>query len=318
MVLRKFVTVAAAALFCCALPGLIAHAQLQGTAAPTPPASTSMPPSAGTGTPSATSPAADPSLPAAAPPAPDAAPPMEPSPPPEDLAPALLPRDLTPWGMFMAADVVVKAVMIGLIFASVLTWTIWLAKSLELFGARRKLARAHDVLEAARSLGEVAKPASLASPQVARLIGAVESELRRSPDRRDVDGIKERIAARFERIEAAVGRRMQRGTSILATIGATAPFVGLFGTVWGIMNSFIGISKLHTTNLAVVAPGIAEALLATAFGLAAAIPAVVIYNMFSRSIAQYRALYADVAVEIMTLVSRDLVQRYPAAAPAAE
>jgi biopolymer transport protein ExbB len=80
-----------------------------------------------------------------------------------------------------------------------------------------------------------------------------------------------------------------RGTGVLATIGATAPFVGLFGTVWGIMNSFIGISKSHTTNLAVVAPGIAEALLATAFGLAAAIPAVVIYNVFARSIAGYRA-----------------------------
>ena len=119
-------------------------------------------------------------------------------------------------------------------------------------------------------------------------------------------------------LDALVGRQMLRGTGILATIGATAPFVGLFGTVWGIMNSFIGISKLHTTNLAVVAPGIAEALLATAFGLAAAIPAVVIYNMFSRSIAQYLALYADTSVEILTMVSRDLVQRYPAAAPAAE
>jgi biopolymer transport protein ExbB len=239
-------------------------------------------------------------------------------PPSMDIAPALLPRDLTPWGMFMSADIIVKAVMIGLVFASVLTWTIWFAKTVELVIARRRLARAHDVLETTRTLAEAAQPASQASPQVARLISAVESELRRSPDRRDVDGLKERIAARFERIEAGVGRRMQRGTSILATIGATAPFVGLFGTVWGIMNSFIGISKLHTTNLAVVAPGIAEALLATAFGLAAAIPAVVIYNMFSRSIAQYRALFADTSVEIMTLVSRDLVQRYPAAAPAAE
>jgi biopolymer transport protein ExbB len=101
---------------------------------------------------------------------------------------------------------------------------------------------------------------------------------------------------------------MMRATGILATTGATAPFVGLFGTVWGIMNSFIGISKLHTTNLAVVAPGIAEALLATAFGLAAAIPAVVIYNAFVRSITQYRALYADASVEILTLVSRDLSQ----------
>jgi biopolymer transport protein ExbB len=240
------------------------------------------------------------------------------APPAANTAAGLLPRDLTPWGMFMAADVVVKAVMIGLIFASVLTWTIWLAKTLELIGARRGLARAQGVLAEARSLAEAAKPASLVCRPVARLIAAVESELRRSPDRRDIDGIKERIAARFERIEAGVGRQMLRGTGILATIGATAPFVGLFGTVWGIMNSFIGISKLHTTNLAVVAPGIAEALLATAFGLAAAIPAVVIYNMFSRSIAQYRALYADTSVEILTMVSRDLVQRYPAAAPAAE
>jgi biopolymer transport protein ExbB len=220
--------------------------------------------------------------------------------------------------MFMSADIVVKAVMIGLILASVLTWTIWLAKTLDLIGARRRLARAHAVLRVARSLTEGAAPASRASPQVALLIEAYESELRRAPDRYDIDGVKERIAARFERIEARVGRIMLRGTGILATIGATAPFVGLFGTVWGIMNSFIGISKLHTTNLAVVAPGIAEALLATAFGLAAAIPAVIIYNMFSRSIAHYRALYADTSVEITTLVSRDLVQRFPAAAPAAE
>jgi biopolymer transport protein ExbB len=239
-------------------------------------------------------------------------------PPAMDIVPVLLPRDLTPWGMFMAADIVVKAVMIGLVFASALTWTLWLAKTLQLFNARRGLARANGALERAQTLADAVQPASEASPQVARLISAVESELARSPDRRDVGGIKERIAARFERIEAGVGRHMLRGTSILATIGATAPFVGLFGTVWGIMNSFIGISKLHTTNLAVVAPGIAEALLATAFGLAAAIPAVVIYNMFSRSIAQYRALYADTSVEIMTLVSRDLVQHRSTAAPAAE
>jgi biopolymer transport protein ExbB len=146
---------------------------------------------------------------------------------------------------------------------------------------------------------------------VRELIAAVETELHRSSDLRDSEGIKERITARFERIEARVGRKMMRATGILATIGATAPFVGLFGTVWGIMNSFIGISKLHTTNLAVVAPGIAEALLATAFGLAAAIPAVVIYNMFARSIAHYRALYADTSVEILTLVSRDLSQQQP-------
>jgi biopolymer transport protein ExbB len=220
-----------------------------------------------------------------------------------------LPHDLTPYGMFMSADIIVKAVMLGLIFASVLTWTVWLAKTIELVGVRRRLARAQRSLTAARSLAEAARAASASSPQVALLIRAVESELRRSPDLNDVDGIKERITARFERIEAGVGRRLMRATGILATIGATAPFVGLFGTVWGIMNSFIGISKLHTTNLAVVAPGIAEALLATAFGLAAAIPAVVIYNTFARAIANYRALYADASVEILTLVSRDLSQR---------
>jgi biopolymer transport protein ExbB len=308
--LRSLLRVVGAGFVCCLLLDGLLHAQApqQGTAAPAASVSTSAP--------------STPVAPALAPAADGTARPQDAAAAQSmDIASALLPRDLTPWGMFMSADIIVKAVMIGLVFASVLTWTIWLAKMLELVGARLRLARAHEVLAAARSLAEAAQSASVASPQVALLIAAVERELRRSPDRRDIDGIKERIAARFERIEAGIGRQMLRSTGVLATIGATAPFVGLFGTVWGIMNSFIGISKLHTTNLAVVAPGIAEALLATAFGLAAAIPAVVIYNMFSRSIAQYRALYADTSVEIMTLVSRDLVQRperYPAAVPAAE
>src|SRR5262249_48598418 len=120
------------------------------------------------------------------------------------------------------------------------------------------------------------------------------------------EGIKERVASRLERIEAKRGRMMVRATGVLATIGATAPFVGLFGTVWGIMNSFIGISKSQTTNLAVVAPGIADALLATAFGLFAAIPAVVIYNWFARQVATYRAQIGDASAEVLRLVSRDL------------
>ena len=99
---------------------------------------------------------------------------------------------------------------------------------------------------------------------------------------------------------------MMRGTGILASIGSTAPFVGLFGTVWGIMTSFVGIAKTQTTNLAVVAPGIAEALLATAIGLVAAIPAVVIYNVFARAISGYRQLLADASAEVRRLVSRDL------------
>ena len=217
-----------------------------------------------------------------------------------------LPRDLSPWGMFMAADIVVKAVMVGLAFASLLTWTIWFAKAFELLAARRQLRRAIEALNEARSLADAMTRLNGRGGDVAMLLRATETELRLSADAISAEGVKERIASRLERIEAAAGRRMIRGTGILATVGATAPFVGLFGTVWGIMNSFIGISKQHTTNLAVVAPGIAEALLATALGLVAAIPAVVMYNMFSRWTAGYRALQADAAAEILRLASRDL------------
>jgi biopolymer transport protein ExbB len=217
-----------------------------------------------------------------------------------------LPRDLSPWGMFMAADIVVKAVMVGLAFASVLTWTIWFAKALELMFARRRLHAAIEKLSHAKSWSEANVRTKGRDVGIAAMLRATDTELRMSADAHSASGIKERIASRLERLEAAAGREMIRGTGILATIGATAPFVGLFGTVWGIMNSFIGISKSHTTNLAVVAPGIAEALLATALGLVAAIPAVVMYNMFSRWIAGYRALHADAAAEILRIVSRDL------------
>ena len=217
-----------------------------------------------------------------------------------------LPRDLSPWGMFMAADLVVKAVMVGLAFASVLTWTIWFAKAIELMIARRRMRAAIDALNQARSWSEAIARMKGRDNGPAVLLRAADAELRLSADAMSPTGVKERIASRLERLEAAAGRNMIRGTGILATIGATAPFVGLFGTVWGIMNSFIGISKSHTTNLAVVAPGIAEALLATALGLVAAIPAVVMYNMFSRWIAGYRALHADAAAEILRIVSRDL------------
>ena len=217
-----------------------------------------------------------------------------------------LPRDLSPWGMFMAADIVVKAVMVGLAFASVLTWTIWFAKAIELLVARLRLRRAIGALDKVRSLADGIARLSTGDNGAAALLRAAETELRLSAGAIEPASVKERIASRLERLEAAAGRQMIRGTGILATIGATAPFVGLFGTVWGIMNSFIGISKSHTTNLAVVAPGIAEALLATALGLVAAIPAVVMYNLFSRWIAGYRALHADASAEVLRLVSRDL------------
>lgn len=254
--------------------------------------------------------------------APQATPAAEPAPPatsvPQTIAPApqtpavpqppitlSLPKDLSPWGMFMAADIVVKAVMIGLVFASVLTWTIWLAKAVELLLARRRLAEAIEALGKARTWADV-RGLQDGTDAASKLVAGADLELRQSADAMSPDGVKERIGSRLERLEAAAGRQMIRGTGILATIGATAPFVGLFGTVWGIMNAFIGISKSHTTNLAVVAPGIAEALLATALGLVAAIPAVVMYNMFSRWIAGYRALHADASAEILRLISRDL------------
>ena len=214
-----------------------------------------------------------------------------------------LPRDLSAWGMFMSADLVVKAVMVGLASASVLTWTVWLAKSVELMTARGQLRRAIRTLGEAGSFEEAANTINDRT-EAAALIHAAKEELRLSAGA--LADVKERIASRFERIEAVGGRAMIRGIGLLATVGATAPFVGLFGTVWGIMNSFIGISQQHTTNLAVVAPGIAEALLATALGLVAAIPAVVMYNFFSRWVSGYRALQTDASATIMRLVSRDL------------
>jgi biopolymer transport protein ExbB len=224
--------------------------------------------------------------------------------PPSVQGSVLLPRDLSPWGMFINADVVVKVVMVGLVIASVVTWTVWLAKTIELLKARRKLRAAVDALSAVKTVAG-ARQSNIEEP-VASFYAAAVDELRLSDGSMDKDGLKERIASRLERIEAAFSRRISRGTGVLATIGATAPFVGLFGTVWGIMNSFIGISKSHTTNLAVVAPGIAEALLATALGLAAAIPAVVIYNSFSRQITSYRAALADASASVLRFVSRDL------------
>ena len=221
---------------------------------------------------------------------------------------ATLPQDLSPWSMFMNADIVVKAVMVGLAFASLVTWTVWLVKALELFAAKRRARSATRKLERAASLEQArAEIESGWSRQgaVADLLQAATRETGRSTSLA-AEGVKERLAIALSRIEARAGRSMARGTGLLATIGATAPFVGLFGTVWGIMNAFIGISQSKTTNLAVVAPGIAEALLATALGLIAAIPAVIIYNVFARAIAGYRALLTDASGEILQHLSRDL------------
>jgi biopolymer transport protein ExbB len=217
-----------------------------------------------------------------------------------------LPRDLSPWSMFASADIVVKAVMVGLAFASVVTWTVWLAKSIELLFARRRVRTALHAIAEERSLAAATDRLTAHRGIAASFMAAAQQELKLSSDVVQREGIKERVASRLARLEAAAVRDMNKGTGLLATIGSTAPFVGLFGTVWGIMNSFIGISKAQTTNLAVVAPGIAEALLATAIGLFAAIPAVIIYNQFARWIGGYRGLLGDAAAEVLRLVSRDL------------
>jgi biopolymer transport protein ExbB len=229
----------------------------------------------------------------------------------------LLPRNLSPWGMFLNADIVVKAVMIGLAFASLVTWTVWLAKTIELRRAKMLGQRRLRMLEGGGALSEAVRACDGKRDAAAQLILSTAREAELSDGIVD-DGFKERVALRLERVEAAMTRQVSRGIGILATIGATAPFVGLFGTVWGIMNSFIGISESHTTNLAVVAPGIAEALLATAFGLVAAIPAVVIYNHLARVISGYRALLGDASAQLVLMISRGQASRVSALPRAAE
>ena len=218
-------------------------------------------------------------------------------------AAAAIPAQLSVGSMFAAADWVVKLVIIGLLFASLVTWTVFIGKTIALRKIAERQRRMNAAILSARSLAE----ARAKVPEAADLLDAATLELELSADAlHDPDGIRERVATRFVRLEAEQGRGLARGIHVLATIGATAPFVGLFGTVWGIMNSFIGIAENQTTNLAVVAPGIAEALLATGVGLVAAIPAVVIYNHFARRVAEQRAAAADRAAAILNIVSRDL------------
>jgi biopolymer transport protein ExbB len=228
--------------------------------------------------------------------------------PPETAAtvPAsTLPHDLSFSSMFLDATPVVKGVIISLLAASIVTWTVWLAKALELGASRRSLRRALSALSAAQSLSDVVKTGDRT---VDALLREATLELGQSKDLPEAN-VSGRIAARLERVQAAASRRALIGTNVLATIGSSAPFVGLFGTVWGIMASFISISQAQTTNLMVVAPGIAEALLATAFGLIAAIPAGIIYNAFARIIAGHRGLFGDAATLVLCLAGRDLDRR---------
>jgi biopolymer transport protein ExbB len=215
-------------------------------------------------------------------------------------------KELSPWSMFMSADIVVKAVMIGLAFASLVTWTAFIAKSFELSLVQRRLRSALKKIADTRSLAEAQFALGAKEGILPSLLAAAMREARQSAGISSDAGIKERAASSFAEIVRAESRRIRFGMGVLATIGATSPFVGLFGTVWGIMNSFIGISKSQTTNLAVVAPGIAEALLATAIGLVAAIPAVIIYNHFARLTKGYLELVSRASGAAGRLLSRDL------------
>ncbi|MET4258664.1 biopolymer transport protein ExbB [Bradyrhizobium sp. S3.12.5] len=220
------------------------------------------------------------------------------------IVPAM--KELSPWVMFMSADIIVKAVMIGLAFASLVTWTVFIAKSIELSVASAKLRSALKKVAEVRSLAEAQMALGSKEGILPSFLTAALREARMSAGLSSDTGIKERAASSFAEIVRAEQRRIRIGMGFLATIGSTSPFVGLFGTVWGIMNSFIGISKSQTTNLAVVAPGIAEALLATAIGLVAAIPAVIIYNHFSRVTKSYLELVSRASGAAARLLSRDL------------
>ncbi len=216
-------------------------------------------------------------------------------------------HDLSPWGMYLAADNVVKSVMIGLVLASLATWTILIYKTIQLRRAKKHSEQLYSHLCECASFDHIDMRDQ--QSQVLRLVQVCHQEFALSlKGVVSESGLKERVNARLERTKANILAQSNQGTGLLATIGSVAPFIGLFGTVWGIMNSFIGIAESQTTNLAVVAPGIAEALLATAMGLIAAIPAVMTYNFFTRVINSYKAVLTDITSALMILLSRELDQ----------
>src|SRR3981081_4154404 len=217
-------------------------------------------------------------------------------------------RELSPWSMFLSASLVAQAIMVSLAFASLVTWTTFIGKFIELSISRRRLVSALNAVSKARTLNEALSAVSSDRSVMRSFVATAINEARLSADAHIANeaGIKERVASSFSEVARSESGGMLFAKGAVATIAATSPFVGLFGTVWGIMNSFIGISKMQTTNLAVVAPGIAEALLATAIGLFAAIPAVMIYNHFSRVTKGYLELVNRAAGAAGRQLSRDL------------
>lgn len=204
--------------------------------------------------------------------------------------------------MFLGATIVVQSIIVLLVAWSVTTWAIMVSKFSYFSGLGGSTNR---VLQAFRSAGSIADAAKNTrnnrNNPFAKMLAAAADEIATGKK----GGLAGRIQARLGIVQAEVGESLSSGMGIFATVGSIAAFVGLFGTVWGIMNSFIGIAQTQTTNLAVVAPGIAEALFATAFGLFAAVPAVIFYNMFARRIGAYQTRMENFASEIMVKVARD-------------
>ena len=262
----------------------------------------------------AAAPAAPAAADAAAAPAADVAAPAAPA---EDVAPATIEHagKLTVMQMFMDADPVVKVVMIGLVLSSILSWTLLVTKLLEFGSLNRTSDRFIEAFRGAKSVTEmnrIAMSDEYEGNPLADMTAAATQEVELSRQAGlAVSGAHRETT--LHRAEAAVGavqalmaKRLSGGMQFLASVGSSGPFIGLFGTVYGIMNSFIGIANTNTTNLAVVAPGIAEALLATGIGLFAAIPAVIFYNYFQTRISAFGARTEGFVAELMNAISRQL------------
>ncbi|MEQ9629215.1 MAG: protein TolQ [Roseitalea porphyridii] len=232
------------------------------------------------------------------------------------LGGAMIDTDMSMWALFIRADVVVKLVMAVLLLASVWCWAIIFEKWLRLRRVRGQAEKFEDSFWSGGSLEDLyERVATDPKHPMERVFVAAMREWRRSTskglsgDSSLRAGIRERVGQVMQVTVAREMERLERYLGFLATVGSTAPFVGLFGTVWGIMNSFQAIALTKNTNLAVVAPGIAEALFATALGLVAAIPAVVAYNKFANDLARYGGRMEGFAGEFSAILSRQLDER---------
>jgi biopolymer transport protein TolQ len=216
--------------------------------------------------------------------------------------------DLSPWALFLEADIVVKAVMIGLLLASIWSWAIILDRARRLKAINREAEKFEEHFWQSESIDALYDKAAKSKHPSAVVFGAGMGEWRRSlsKGRLDREGVRARLTSIMNVAIAREVDELSDRLNILATVGSVAPFVGLFGTVWGIMRSFTAIAATQNTTLAVVAPGIAEALFATAIGLFAAIPAVIGYNRLLHGIGRLEARLSHFAEEFHGLLSRQL------------